>query len=88
MALGEQTHGDGKTFELRARVIEYLMSEMDFDVVLFEAGMFDLYHGNELMQNSNQVSDGTKGLFWFWRDAVQHEDLFDYWQGRMDAGLP
>jgi hypothetical protein len=42
VALGEATHGDGATFEARAQLINFLMSEMNFEVIIFEAGMFDL----------------------------------------------
>lgn len=88
VALGEQTHQDGKTFELRARIIEFLMEEMDFDVVLFEAGMFDVNVAQRITQESGQISDLTPSLYGFWRNAVQHEALFAYWQQRLDAGQP
>ena len=84
VALGEQTHEDGKTFQLRARMTEFLMEEMGFEVVLFEAGMFDVYHANNLIKSSGKISDLPNSLYGFWRNAIQHERLFEYWQERLD----
>jgi len=39
--LGEATHGDGRTIELKARLVRRLIRECGFDSVLFEAGVYD-----------------------------------------------
>src|SRR5262249_6050536 len=41
--LGEQTHRDGTTRLAKARLVRYLHEEMDFDVLAFEGGLYDMY---------------------------------------------
>lgn len=86
VAIGEQMHEDGATFALRAKMIEYLISEMDFDVILFEAGMFDLYAANSSTQTSKNIDSLKNGLYGFWKNADQHVELFAFLQEKFDSG--
>ena len=65
--LGEATHEDGATFEVRTKIVEFLMEEKDFDVVLFEAGMFDLMQANIEFQKTGKSGSIKKALWGFWR---------------------
>lgn len=80
IAIGEQTHGDGNTFEARNRLIQFLVKEMDFEVILFEAGMFDVNYGNTLYQQTNQTKYLRNSLYSFWKDSKQHESLFNFFE--------
>ncbi|MEM8523481.1 MAG: erythromycin esterase family protein [Bacteroidota bacterium] len=88
VALGEQTHDDGATFETRARLIQFLMEEMDFEVILFENGMFEMDLANQTIQTEKNVKELRQVLYAFWSEAKQHKPLFDYLDARLQANQP
>lgn len=83
--LGEATHEDGATFEVRTKIVEFLMEEMDFDVVLFEAGMFDLMQANKEFQTTGDSESIKKALWGFWR-TQQWQSFYSFIEQRKAAG--
>jgi erythromycin esterase-like protein/membrane protease YdiL (CAAX protease family) len=65
--LGEATHYDGATFAARSEMVDFLINEMGFEVILFEAGMFDLMQANKEFQETGQSQKIKSSLWNFWR---------------------
>ncbi|MEM8528877.1 MAG: hypothetical protein AAGG68_29850, partial [Bacteroidota bacterium] len=42
VALGESTHGVGEFYELKSKLIEYLYTKLDFNLIIFESGFADI----------------------------------------------
>ena len=74
--LGEFNHGSKEVFLLRNKLIEYLHSELDFKVVLFESGIGELIT-SELQKKTISPQQMCYGLIGGWRTA-EFRNLMKY----------
>jgi hypothetical protein len=77
--LGEQTHCDALTFLAKTRLIKFLHSEMDFDVLAWESGIYDVHKAWELIESGEDVTTAVgRGIFPTWTVYEETQELFKY----------
>jgi len=87
--LGEQSHGDGTTFHAKTRLIEFLHQEMDFDVLAFESGLYELRKVWEFMEGGEDAATAmSRGVFSIWMGSAEVEPLVTYVEGAARTANP
>ena len=68
VALGEDTHGTREFFRMKHRIVEYLATQMGFNIFAIEANMPEAYAVNDYVLNGNgDPKQLLKGMyFWTW----------------------
>jgi erythromycin esterase len=70
--LGEQTHQDGTTDSAKIRLIKFLHQEMNFDVLAFESGFYDVGKSwQELKKGKSVYTAFRSSVFFAAKDAYQ-----------------
>lgn len=78
--LGEATHGDGAAFLAKCRLVAFLHQEMGFDVLAFEAGMFDCHVTDHLIADPKHdlLAAAGIGIPAMWTQSAQVFPLLEY----------
>lgn len=77
--LGEQSHGDGATFDAKVKLVKFLHQEMDFELICFESGMFDNYYAFSSISNVDFSNSPIKeSVFDFWSQCKEFQPLTKY----------
>nr|WP_297169244.1 erythromycin esterase family protein [uncultured Dysgonomonas sp.] len=76
LLLGEQTHFDGTTFRMKEQIVKYLHENLGYDVVLYEAGLYDMWRMTLDIDSINP----SIGLYDFWWNNKDCKDLWEYYR--------
>ena len=80
VTLGEQSHGDGATFLAKARLIKFLHQRMGFDVLAWEAGLFNSHDMDAAVRDTSvPIAEAmARGLYPIWANSAQVRPVFEY----------
>jgi erythromycin esterase-like protein len=77
--LGEQTHFDGAVFEKKVEIIKRLHEKLNFNIIIFESGLYDNYKAQQLYQsNKESISIYNQSIFPMWTETSAFKDLLNY----------
>jgi erythromycin esterase len=87
--LGEASHGDGTTFLAMTRLIKFLHQEMDFDVLAFESGLYDMWKSwRFIIEGEDALTAMRRGVNSIWTQSEQFQPLIDYTEEAARATHP
>lgn len=79
VGLGEWSHGDARTFDLKTRLVEYLHERKGFDVLFLESGLYDVSRIWALAQGGPSVeAQAPDNIFFMYAKSREGRRLLRY----------
>jgi len=90
VVLGEESHGDGATFLAKVRLIKFLHQKMGFDVLAWEAGLFNCQDMDTAVRNPEiSIQKAmSRGIYPIWAASAQVQPLFEYARSAAHTSRP
>jgi erythromycin esterase-like protein len=77
--LGEQTHGDGATFDEKVNIIKHLNYKLGFNTIVFESGLYENYKAWKLYSTKKANSSIYNGsIYSLWSNTQSFQRLLDH----------
>jgi erythromycin esterase-like protein len=77
--LGEQTHGDGATFDEKVNIIKHLNYKLGFNTIVFESGLYENYKAWKLYSTKKANSSIYNGsIYSIWSNTQSFQRLLDH----------
>jgi erythromycin esterase len=85
VSLGEATHGTREFFQLKHRMLEFLVEEMGFDIFAIEATMPEAFAINEYVLHGTGDAAGALAGLYFWTWNTEEVLALIEWMRRYNA---